>query len=96
MFLVGFLVALAAGTCWGLYILVGAALVPVSFGVADSGTALIQPRVLVSGLAVVLLSLVILYHEEQYSVRLAGRHDEAAEPPCGAPHGGAELLLPQP
>jgi inner membrane transporter RhtA len=78
--LVGFLFALAAGTCWGLYILVGAALgrrttegnglalgmtiaalVAVPFGVADSGTALLQPRVLAAGLGVALLSSVIPY-----------------------------------
>ena len=78
--LVGFLFALAAGTCWGLYILVGAALgrhttkgnglalgmavaalVAVPAGVAHSGTALIQPWVLVAGLGVALLSSVIPY-----------------------------------
>jgi inner membrane transporter RhtA len=77
---VGFLFALAAGTCWGVYILVGAALgrhttegnglalgmavaalVAVPFGVAESGTALIQPWVLVAGLGVALLSPVIPY-----------------------------------
>src|SRR6185369_15275093 len=76
----GFLFAIAAGTCWGIYILVGAALgrhttegnglalgmavaalVAVPFGVADSGTALIQPWVLVAGLGVALLSSVIPY-----------------------------------
>jgi len=77
---VGFLFAVAAGVCWGLYILIGAALgrhttegnglalgmavaalVAVPFGVADSGTALIQPWVLVAGLGVALLSSVIPY-----------------------------------
>ncbi|MFF3565804.1 DMT family transporter [Streptomyces sp. NPDC002574] len=77
---VGLLFALAAGTCWGLYILVGAALgrhttegnglalgmavaalVAVPFGVADSGTALIQPWVLLAGLGVALLSSVVPY-----------------------------------
>jgi hypothetical protein len=72
-----------------------AALVAVSFGVADSGAALIQPWVLVSGLAVVLLSPVILYHEEQVSSGRPAGDNEAAQPPCGAPHGGAELILPQ-
>lgn len=78
--LIGVLFALAAGACWGLYILVGAALgrrttegnglalgmavaalVAVPFGVADSGTALLQPWVLVVGLGVALLSSVIPY-----------------------------------
>src|SRR5262245_24269761 len=78
--LVGFLFALAAGTCWGVYILVSvalgrhttegnglalgmavAALVAVPFGVAQSGRALVQPRILVSGLGVALLSSVIPY-----------------------------------
>jgi inner membrane transporter RhtA len=76
----GFLFAIAAGTFWGIYILVGAALgrhttegnglalgmavaalVAVPFGVADSGTALIQPWVLVAGFGVALLSSVLPY-----------------------------------
>jgi len=86
--LVGVLFALAAGTCWGLYILVGAALgrhttegnglalgmavaalVAVPFGVVDSGTALIQPSVLVAGLGVALLSSVIPYSVELEALR---------------------------
>jgi len=86
--LVGILFALAAGTCWGLYILVGAALgrhttegnglalgmavaamVAVPFGVADSGTALIQPWVLVAGLGVALLSSVIPYSLDLEALR---------------------------
>src|SRR5260370_23746621 len=85
--LVGFLFALAAGTCWGLYILVGAALgrhtegnglalgmavaalVAVPFGVADSGTALLQPWVLVAGLGVALLSSVIPYSLDLEALR---------------------------
>jgi inner membrane transporter RhtA len=86
--LVGLLFALAAGTCWGLYILVGAALgrhttegnglalgmaiaalVAVPSGVADSGTALIQPWVLVAGLGVALLSSVIPYSLELEALR---------------------------
>ncbi|MFD9433510.1 DMT family transporter [Streptomyces sp. NPDC060002] len=86
--LAGFLFALAAGTCWGLYILVGAALgrhttdgsglalgmavaalVAVPFGVADSGTALIQPWVLVAGLGVALLSSVIPYSLDLEALR---------------------------
>jgi len=86
--LVGFLFALAAGTCWGVYILVGAALgrhttegnglalgmavaalVAVPFGVADSGTALIQPWVLVAGLGVALLSSVIPYSLDLEALR---------------------------
>ncbi|ADI12524.1 hypothetical protein SBI_09406 [Streptomyces bingchenggensis BCW-1] len=85
---VGFLFALAAGVCWGLYILVGAALgrhttegdglalgmavaalVAVPFGVADSGTALIQPWVLVAGLGVALLSSVIPYSLDLEALR---------------------------
>jgi inner membrane transporter RhtA len=86
--LVGCLFALAAGTCWGLYIPVGAALgrhttegnglalamavaalVAVPLGVADSGTALIQPWVLVAGLGVALLSSVIPYSLELEALR---------------------------
>ncbi|MFF8911342.1 EamA family transporter [Streptomyces olivaceoviridis] len=86
--LVGFLFALAAGTCWGLYILLGAALgrhttegdglalgmavatlVAVPFGVADSGTALIQPWVLLAGLGVALLSSVIPYSLDLEALR---------------------------
>ncbi|MGW2103147.1 EamA family transporter [Streptomyces olivaceoviridis] len=86
--LVGLLFALAAGTCWGLYILVGAALgrhttegdglalgmavaalVAVPFGVADSGTALMQPWVLLAGLGVALLSSVIPYSLDLEALR---------------------------
>ncbi|OSZ59191.1 EamA family transporter [Streptomyces pharetrae CZA14] len=86
--LVGFLFALAAGTFWGLYILVGAALgrhttegnglalgmavaalVAVPFGVAESGTALIQPWVLAAGLGVALLSSVIPYSLDLEALR---------------------------
>jgi inner membrane transporter RhtA len=85
---VGLLFALAAGTCWGLYILLGAALgrhttegnglalgmavaalVAVPFGVADSGTALIQPWVLIAGLGVALLSSVIPYSLDLEALR---------------------------
>ncbi len=78
--LLGVLFALAAGACWGLYILVGAALgrhttegnglalgmavaalVTVPFGVAESGTALLQPWVLAAGAGLALLSSVIPY-----------------------------------
>ena len=86
--LVGFLFALAAGTCWGVYILLGAALgrhstegnglalgmavaalVAVPVGAADSGTALIQPWVLVAGLGVALLSSVIPYSLDLEALR---------------------------
>ena len=86
--LVGLLFALAAGICWGLYILASAALgrhttggnglalgmaiaalVAVPFGVASSGTALIQPWVLVAGLGVALLSSVIPYSLELEALR---------------------------
>ncbi|POX58444.1 EamA family transporter [Streptomyces sp. Ru62] len=86
--LAGFLFALAAGTCWGLYILLGAALgrhttegnglalgmavaalVAVPFGVADSGTALTQPWVLLAGLGVALLSSVIPYSLDLEALR---------------------------
>jgi inner membrane transporter RhtA len=86
--LVGLLFALAAGACWGLYILLGAvlgrhttegnglalgmvvaALVAVPFGVADSGTALIQPWVLIAGLGVALLSSVIPYSLDLEALR---------------------------
>jgi inner membrane transporter RhtA len=86
--LVGVVFALAAGACWGLYILVGAALgrhttegnglalgmavaalMAVPFGVADSGTALIEPWVLVAGLGVALLSSVIPYSLDLEALR---------------------------
>src|SRR5262245_14439975 len=86
--LVGFLFALAAGTCWGLYILVGAALgrrttegnglalgmtvaalVALPIGVADNGTALIQPWVLAAGLGVALLSSMIPYSLDLEALR---------------------------
>jgi inner membrane transporter RhtA len=86
--LVGVLFALAAGTCWGLYILVGAALgrhttegnglalgmtvaalVAVPVGVADSGTALLQPWVLLAGLGVALMSSVIPYTVDLEALR---------------------------
>ncbi|MFF3252960.1 DMT family transporter [Actinacidiphila glaucinigra] len=84
----GLLLALAAGTCWGLYILVGAALgrhttegnglalgmavaalVTVPFGVADGGTALVQPWVLLAGLGVALLSSVLPYSLDLEALR---------------------------
>ena len=86
--LAGLLFALAAGTCWGVYIMVGAALgrhtaqgdglalgmavaalVTVPFGVAESGTALLQPWVLVAGLGVALLSSVIPYSLDLEALR---------------------------
>lgn len=86
--LAGFLFALAAGACWGLYIVLGAALgrhttegnglalgmviaalVAVPFGVAESGTELIQPWVLVVGAGVALLSSVIPYSLELEALR---------------------------
>ncbi|MBH5333418.1 EamA family transporter [Streptomyces pactum] len=86
--LAGFLLALAAGACWGLYILLGAALgrhtsegdglalgmavaalMAVPFGVAESGTALLQPWVLLAGLGVALLSSVIPYSLDLEALR---------------------------
>ena len=86
--LAGFLFAFAAGACWGLYILVCAALgrhttqgnglalgmavaalVAVPVGVADSGSALIRPWVLVAGLGVALLSSVIPYSLDLEALR---------------------------
>ena len=86
--LIGLLFALAAGACWGLYILVGAALgrrttegrglalgmavaalVVVPIGVADSGTALVQPWVVAAGLGVALLSSVIPYSLDLEALR---------------------------
>jgi inner membrane transporter RhtA len=90
---VGLLFALAAGTCWGLYILVGAALgrhtteghglalgmavaalVAVPFGVADSGTALARPWILLAGLGVALLSSVIPYSLDLEALRKVPPH----------------------
>ena len=86
--LIGYLFALGSGTCWGLYILVSAALgrhttegnglalgmavaalVAVPIGVVDSGTALLQPWVLLAGLGVALLSSVIPYSAELEALR---------------------------
>ncbi|MFF4713239.1 DMT family transporter [Streptomyces eurythermus] len=91
--LLGLLFALAAGTCWGLYILAGAALgrhtteghglalgmavaalVAVPFGVADSGTALARPWILVAGLGVALLSSVIPYSLDLEALRKVPPH----------------------
>jgi len=85
---IGVLFALAAGTFWGLYIVVGAALgrhttegnglalgmvvaalVAVPIGVADAGTALLQPWVLVAGLGVALLSSVVPYTVDLEALR---------------------------
>ena len=49
--------------------MVVAALLAVPFGVADSGTALIQPWVLVAGLGVALLSSVIPYSVDLEALR---------------------------
>jgi inner membrane transporter RhtA len=86
--LVGLLFALGAGVCWGLYIVVSAALgrhttegnglalgmtvaalVAVPVGVADSGTALVQPWVLVAGLGLALLSSVVPYSLDLEALR---------------------------
>jgi inner membrane transporter RhtA len=86
--LIGLLFALAAGACWGLYIVVSAALgrhtaegnglalgmivaalVAVPIGVADSGTALVQPWVLVAGLGLALLSSVVPYSLDLEALR---------------------------
>jgi inner membrane transporter RhtA len=86
--LVGMLLALAAGACWGIYILAGAALgrhttegnglalgmagaalVVAPFGIADAGTALLQPWVLAAGLGVALMSSVIPYSLELEALR---------------------------
>jgi inner membrane transporter RhtA len=86
--LVGFLFALAAGTFWGLYIILGAALgrhttegnglalgmavaalVVVPIGIADRGTALLNPWVVVSGFGLALLSSVIPYTLELEALR---------------------------
>jgi len=90
---VGLLLALAAGLCWGTYILVGAALgrhttggtglavgmsvaalVAVPFGVVHSGAALLQPRVLVAGFGVALLSSVVPYSLELEALRKMPPH----------------------
>jgi inner membrane transporter RhtA len=86
--LVGLLLALGAGVCWGLYILLSAALgrrttdgnglalgmavaalVVVPAGVADGGTALLEPWVLLAGFGVALLSSVIPYSLEREALR---------------------------
>ena len=89
----GLLFALTAGTCWGLYILVGgalgrhttegnglalgmvgAALVAVPFGVADAGSTLLEPWVLVAGIGVALLSSVIPYTLDLEGLRRLPAH----------------------
>jgi inner membrane transporter RhtA len=86
--LLGVLFALAAGACWGVYILLGAALgrhtsegnglalgmavaalLAVPVGVADSGTALLAPWVLIAGLGVALLSSVVPYTTDMEALR---------------------------
>lgn len=86
--LIGLLFALGAGACWGLYIVVSAALgrhttegnglalgmivaalVTVPIGVVDSGTALVQPWVLVAGLGLALLSSVVPYSLDLEALR---------------------------
>jgi inner membrane transporter RhtA len=84
----GVLLALAAAVCWGLYILLSAALgrhssdgkglalgmtlaavVVMPIGVVGSGTALLQPWVLLVALGVALLSSVIPYSLELEALR---------------------------
>jgi inner membrane transporter RhtA len=91
--LVGVLFALAAGTFWGLYILMGAALgrhttegdglaigmavaalMTVPFGVAESGTAVLRPWVLLLGLGVALLSSVLPYSLDLEALRKIPPH----------------------
>jgi inner membrane transporter RhtA len=85
---VGLLFALAAGTCWGIYILLTAALgsrttdgqglalamsvgavVVLPVGVVESGSALLDPRILAIALAVALLSSVVPYSLELEALR---------------------------
>ena len=54
--------------------MVVAALVAVPFGVVDSGTALLQPWVLVAGLGVALLSSVIPYSLDLEALRTIPSH----------------------
>lgn len=92
--LLGVMLALAAGGCWGAYILVGAiagrvfeegatglvlamaisTLMLVPVGVADAGTALLDPRVLALGAGVAILSSAIPYSLEFEALRRLPEH----------------------
>ncbi|MEZ5966929.1 MAG: DMT family transporter [Planctomycetota bacterium] len=85
---VGLVLAVGAGACWALYILLGAALgrhtaesnglalsmavaasIVLPVGIAESGTALLQPWVVVTGFGVALLSSVIPYSLDLEALR---------------------------
>jgi len=103
---VGAALALGAGACWAIYILIGrkvgqdhgpaitslgvavAAVVALPIGLAHAGAALFQPRVLVTGLLVALLSTVASFTFEMFALRRLPTQTygtlTSAEPAVGA------------
>jgi len=102
----GAALALGAGACWAIYILIGrkvgqehgpaitslgvavAAVVALPIGLAHAGAALFQPRVLIMGLAVALLSTVASFTFEMFALRRLPTQTygtlTSAEPAVGA------------
>jgi inner membrane transporter RhtA len=102
----GAVLALGAGACWAIYILIGrkvgqdhgpaitslgvavAAVVALPIGLAHAGAALFQPRVLITGLAVALLSTVASFTFEMFALRRLPTQTygtlTSAEPAVGA------------
>jgi inner membrane transporter RhtA len=102
----GAALALGAGACWAIYILIGrkvgqdhgpaitslgvavAAVVALPIGLAHAGAALFQPKVLMTGLGVALLSTVASFSFEMFALRRLPTQTygtlTSAEPAVGA------------